>query len=86
MPRVPIGYRVRRPMTINGTFKKIGEELTQKEIKSLTRIDGVVGAGKIVPIWADPQLSAHNKNTYDVKPTTVKRKYTKRTPKAPTEA
>lgn len=86
MPRVPIGYRVRRPMTINGTFKKIGEELTQKEIKSLTRIDGVVGAGKIVPIWADPQLNAHNKNTYDVKPTTVKRKYTKRTPKAPTEA
>lgn len=86
MPRVPVGYRVRRPMTINGTFKQIGEQLTQEEIDSLTRIDGVVGAGKIVPIWATPEPPVVEKKTYDAKPTTVKRKYTKRTPKVPTEA
>lgn len=84
MPRVPIGYRVRRPMTINGTFKKIGEVLTQEEIKSLTRIDGVVGSGKIVPIWADAQLIPDNLNDH-IEPAKPKRKYTKK-PKATTEA
>jgi len=56
--RVAVGYKVRRPMTINGVQVGIGETLTDEQIASITRFEGCVATGKVVPIWEDaPQLS-----------------------------
>lgn len=56
--RVPLGYKVRRPMTINGVDVGIGETLTEEQIASIKRFEGFVATGKVVPIWGDaPQLT-----------------------------
>jgi len=54
MPRrEAIGYKVRRPMTLNGQKLDIGYVLTQDDIDSFARFDGVIASGKVVPIWGD---------------------------------
>lgn len=56
--RVAIGYRVRRPMLINGEQVGIGDTLTEDQIASITRFEGFIATGKVVPIWEDaPQLN-----------------------------
>lgn len=54
MPRrQAVGYKVRRPLTLNGQKLDIGYVLTQEDIDSFVRFDGVVASGKVVPIWGD---------------------------------
>jgi hypothetical protein len=51
--RQPIGYTVRRPLTLWGKNREIGEFLPPEEVASLARLESMVRAGRLNPVYAD---------------------------------
>lgn len=51
--RQPIGYTVRRPLTLWGKDRAIGEFLPPEEVASLARLESMVRAGRLNPVYAD---------------------------------
>lgn len=47
----PVGYVVRRPITLWGRRRDIGEILKPEEVASLARIDSLVRAGRLNEIY-----------------------------------
>ena len=47
------GYVVRRPMTLWGTKREIGDKLTPEEVRSLGRIESMVRSGRISEVYTD---------------------------------
>lgn len=48
-----IGYEIRRPLTLWGKKRNIGDRLTLDETKSIMRIESLVRAGRINPIFEE---------------------------------
>lgn len=47
----PVGYVVRRPLTLWGRRREINEVLKVEEVASLARIESLVRAGRLNPIY-----------------------------------
>lgn len=49
----PVGYEVRRPITLWGKARNIGDRLTPQEVASIIRIESLIRAGRINPIYSE---------------------------------
>jgi hypothetical protein len=47
----PIGYEVRRPLTLWGKRREIGEFLPAKEVASLARVESLVRSGRFLAVY-----------------------------------
>lgn len=46
-----VAYRVRRPLTLWGRKRNVGEVLSLEEVTSVVRIESMVRAGRLDPIY-----------------------------------
>jgi hypothetical protein len=51
--RLPVAYAVRRPLTLWGKDRQIGEIISLDEVASLPRIDAMVRSGRLNPIFEE---------------------------------
>ena len=59
----PIGYEVRRPLTLWGKKRTIGEYLPASEVASMARIESMVRAGRFIEVFEKPESKAlHGRN------------------------
>lgn len=49
----PIGYTVRRPLTLWGKRREIGEYLPKEEVASLARIESLVRSGRFKAVYSE---------------------------------
>jgi hypothetical protein len=56
--RIPIGYEVRRPLTLWGRKRTIGEYIPASEVASMPRIESMVRAGRFIEVFDDPAVKA----------------------------
>lgn len=54
--KIPVGYEVRRPLTLWGKRREIGEYLSAEEVSSLARIESMVRAGRFIEIYEKPEV------------------------------
>ena len=47
----PVAYKVRRPLTLWGRKRTVGEVLSLEEVASVVRIESMVRAGRLDPIY-----------------------------------
>ena len=52
----PVGYKVRRPLTLWGKKRNIGEYLPAEEVASMARIESMVRAGRFVEVFEAPHI------------------------------
>jgi len=52
----PIGYEVRRPLTLWGKKREIGEFLPKEEVASLIRIESFVRSGRFLAVYDETDL------------------------------
>jgi len=52
----PVGYEVRRPLTLWGKRREIGEYLPAEEVASMARIESMVRAGRFVEVFDKPKV------------------------------
>ena len=52
----PVGYEVRRPLTLWGRKRDIGEYLPAKEVASMPRIESMIRSGRFVEVFEDPKV------------------------------
>jgi hypothetical protein len=51
--RRPVGYIVRRPLTLWGKRREIGEYLPASEVKSMVRLEAMVRSGRFNPVYEE---------------------------------
>lgn len=49
--RQPIGFIVRRPLTLWGVERKVGDYVPLSEVVSMTRLESMVRAGRFNPVY-----------------------------------
>lgn len=47
----PVGYIVRRPLTLWGKKREIGDRLTLDDVSSIIRIESLIRSGRVNPIY-----------------------------------
>lgn len=52
----PIGYEVRRPLTLWGKRREIGEYLPKEEVASLIRVESFVRSGRFLAVYDETDL------------------------------
>lgn len=54
--KIPIGYVVKRPLTLWGKKRTIGEYLPREEVASMARIESMVRAGRFKEVWTEEDI------------------------------
>ena len=68
--KIPVGYEVRRPLTLWGQKRTIGEYIPAKEVASMVRIESMVRSGRFIEVFDKPNAKALHgrKNTRPAEP------------------
>jgi hypothetical protein len=59
--RRPVGYIVRRPLTLWGKRREIGEYLPANEVKSMVRLESMVRSGRFNPVYEEGGMTIERK-------------------------
>ena len=61
--RKPVGYEVRRPLTLWGRKREIGEYIPAQEVASMVRIESMVRSGRFIEVFENPAVKAQHGRT-----------------------
>lgn len=63
--KIPVGYFVRRPLTLWGSKREIGEYIKHEEVASIVRIEALVRAGRLNPVYEEGEqlIERHRTNS-----------------------